>query len=283
MIRYAFPQIIHDACLFGVQPVLMEAISQTYNDAMDVNAAAADIERIFAHRATPTPPIALTPVGVDLSGFAFEDVIYLLFRQEYTGYDYDPEAPLGMLPLLRDAYELDDGDVAALWMSLHIYKTTVDALTDAGDAHSVGAPTASAEAESSNMASDETLAAETPDALDAPPEVRAPEEEAFSTWTDERALDLLKAAIAPYGDDVDAFFAPFTTALEVQTDIVRADQGDADSMIELAYDLILGKGVEVDYEQAQRWAEMAATSDTNRAAEAAVMAEFLGLLRDHEA
>lgn len=265
MIRYAFPQIIEDACTFGVLPVLMEAISQTYHDAMEVNAAQADVERILAHRATPMPPLGVSSVGLDLSGLTFDDVLYLLFRQEYTGFDYDAEAPLGVLPLLSEAYDLSEEDLSALWMSWHIYKTSQEAVSAQSE------PSVQGEA-----------AADVP-TPEGQPLVHAPEEEVFSTWTDERALDLLKAAISPFGNDVDAFFAPFTTALEVQTDLVRADHGDPDSMIELAYDLILGKGVEVDYEQAQRWAELASQSETHRAEEAAIMAQFLALLRDHEA
>lgn len=101
-----------------------------------------------------------------------------------------------------------------------------------------------------------------------------------STWADERALDLIKLAMEPFGDSVDLLMAPYEKALEAQNDLRRAGQGDPDSMLELSYQLIEGKGVKKNLTEAEKWARLAADSDTPRRQEAETVADFLQLMRE---
>lgn len=101
-----------------------------------------------------------------------------------------------------------------------------------------------------------------------------------STWADERALDLIKKAMQPFGDSVDLLMAPYENALEAQNDLRRAGRGDPDAMLELAYQLIEGKGVKKDLLEAEKWARQAADAGSSRDYEANTVADFLYFLRE---
>ena len=62
----------------------------------------------------------------------------------------------------------------------------------------------------------------------------------------------------------------------------RADNGDPNAMMEVAYDLIEGRGVATDFKQAERWVREALAQQTNRTEEAQKMLAFLELLNERE-
>lgn len=243
LITYTFPQLIHDACVLAVQPVLSRALSGAIGDDMDDQEAEHYILSILKEE-QDAKDVQLLPgeEGPDLSGLGFRALFYLVFRQPYTGLERDPSIR-GALSHLTEHYDMTEEQIDMLWMTQHIYQTACEQLLSADPAS---------------------------------PEVD------FSTWTDERALDIIKVAISPFGEDVDAFIAPLMTALEVQTDMKRADNGDPNAMMEVAYDLIEGRGVATDFKQAERWAREALAQQTSRAEEAQKMVAFLELLNERE-
>lgn len=244
MITYTFPQLIHDACVLAVQPVLCHVLSGAIGDDMDDKQAEHYILSILKEE-QDAKDVQLLPgeEGPDLSGLGFRALFYLVFRQPYTGLERDPSIS-GALSSLTKHYDMTEEQIDMLWMTQHIYQTACDQLLSA--------------------------------------DLLSPEEKDFSTWTDERAFEIMKMAISPFGEDVDGFFAPLTTNLEVQTDMKRADNGDPNAMMEVAYDLIEGRGVATDFKQAERWAREALAQQTNRTEEAQKMLAFLELLNERE-
>lgn len=244
MITYTFPQLIHDACVLAVQPVLCHALSGAIGDDMDDKEAEHYILSILKEE-QDAKDVQLLPGedGPDLSGLGFRALFYLVFRQPYTGLERDPSIS-GALSSLIKHYDMTEEQIDMLWMTQHIYQTACDQLLSA--------------------------------------DLVSPEEKDFSTWTDERAFEIMKMAISPFGEDVDSFFAPLTTNLEVQTDMKRADNGDPNAMMEVAYDLIEGRGVATDFKQAERWVREALAQQTNRTEEAQKMLAFLELLNERE-
>lgn len=244
MITYTFPQLIHDACVLAVQPVLSRALSGAIGDDMEEKEAEQYILSILKEDAE-AQDVQLLPgeEGPDLSGLGFRALFFLVFRQPYSGLERDPDIS-GALSVLEKHYDITQGQIDMLWMTQHIYQTSGDQLL-------------SAEWVPSN-------------------------EQDFSTWTDERTLEVMKKALSPFGEDVDAFFAPLTTSLEVQTDMKRADSGDPNAMVEIAYDLIEGRGVATDFKQAENWARTALAHQTTRTEEAQKMVAFLELLNERE-
>lgn len=244
MITYTFPQLIHDACALAVQPVLSRALSGAIGDDMEEKEAEQYILSILKED-KEAQDVQLLPgeEGPDLSGLGFRALFFLVFRQPYSGLERDPDIS-GALSILEKHYDITQEQIDMLWMTQHIYQTSGDQLL-------------SAEWVPSN-------------------------EQDFSTWTDERDLEVMKKALSPFGEDVDAFFAPLTTSLEVQTDMKRADSGDPNAMVEIAYDLIEGRGVATDFKQAENWARTALAHQTTRTEEAQKMVAFLELLNERE-
>lgn len=257
MISYTFPQLIHDACVLAVAPVLSRALSGAMGDEMDLEEAGHTIKQILEDDPMK-PSFQLLPgeEGPDLSGLGFHSLFFLLFHQPYTGFERDTSRN-GAIIFLERHYDLTPAQEDMIWMTQHLYQTANDQLLAPDLETTDGDGTAGERAEGSEANSAD-----------------------FSTWTDERALDVMKNAIAPFGEEVEAFFAPLTTSLEVQTDMKRADAGNADAMVEVAYDLIEGRGVAPDFKLAQRWAEQALKEQTKRKDEAEKMLAFLELLNE---
>lgn len=244
LITYTFPKLIHDACVLAVQPVLSRALSGAIGDDMEEKEAEQYILSILKED-KEAQDVQLLPgeEGPDLSGLGFRALFFLVFRQPYSGLERDPDIS-GALSVLEKHYDITKEQIDMLWMTQHIYQTSGDQLLSS--------------------------------------EWVSSEEQDFSTWTDERALEVMKKALSPFGEDVDAFFAPLTTSLEVQTDMKRADSGDPNAMVEIAYDLIEGRGVATDFKQAENWARAALAHQTTRAEEAQKMVAFLELLNERE-
>lgn len=266
MIRYGFPRVILDACSVGVLPVLKQILAELIDETVDGETGKEEIARRLRESETETVGAQAANVraqgeGTDLESLDLDAIFYLLYQVPYTGFAYEGEevdedagsdrdliaSERPLKDLLSRHYETTEEDWATLWMAQHIYHTA-----------------------------QEQIVAEGADATTVTPS----DQESGSTWTDDRALDLLKEGLAPFGDQVDTYFEPFTTALEVQSDIARADQGDPDAMVELAYHLVRGHGVVQDFEQAERWALEALAQGTNRIEEAKKMADFLALIND---
>ncbi len=246
MIHYAFPQLILDACTLAVAPVLREVLSQLMGEEMSQDEAAHYMASLL--KGDPDAGelvIGAGANGPDLSSLDYRALIYLIYHQPYTGFPFEPlEAAHGAMALINRHYDVTEEQWQQLWMTQHIYETA-------------------------------RLDLDVPDAVKWTESAESGERSSFSTWTDERAMDIMKGALLAFGEDVDRFFAPFTTVLEARTDMRRADEGDADAMVEVAYDLIEGRGVERDTHQAIRWAENALAHETKRRDEAEKMVAFL--------